>query len=124
MSKVLSVIAGLAVFACVFLTVLNSWVALNTEVKSLRTDVIALQKQAKLYEEALQKAEADKAKIGEEYAEKKEQLKQIIENNDLLNSALPDDVVRLLKENSRRTANVPAASNVVGRDKNTRTGRQ
>jgi len=111
MKKAIITIAGILAALLAAYIALKCIAQYDVEIKQLKRDVYILQRQSDLHNEALHVAESEKKKIGEEYDKKREEIQKVIDDNDIFNLILPDDLLRLLKENTDRAANVPAASN-------------
>lgn len=93
----------------------------NDSIDSMQQKITAMQEQMNLYKQTLLTAEREKEKVVKEYAETKKNLQQFIKNYGLSDLALPDDVMRLLKEGTTGTVDVPAPSDATGRDKDSGT---
>jgi hypothetical protein len=104
-------IVAVIVFILAFLLLFQYFAKQDARVAGLEGRIMTVECQIEAHEEALATATREKQKIEEEYAEKKKLLQQAIEAHGLSDVDLPADVIRLLKEGSRRAVTVPAASN-------------
>ena len=111
MSQIINKVVAVIVFVLASIITYHYLSVRDGKMEALENRVLTIQRQMAAYDKAVLSAEEEKKKIEEEYAEKNRLLRQVIESSGLSDMALPDDVLRLLKEGSRRAADVPPACN-------------